>query len=348
MKKRTKRLIKALVSLGFFGFLFYFVNTHDLARTLKAMDGYYFSLSILLAMVMVTSSCLKWQLSVRLTGEKVPFSRLCGIYLIGYYFSNLLPSNIGGDVVRSYYLGRSVKSQSQAAASVFIERASGMLFLFLLTVLAPLLRPGGYTSPYLAFPALGAAGLLAVFAALVLIPRPIDTLRTVSAFLLRCLHLPAGGWVERFNARLLDAIGGVYEKTANAVRTARHDRTARTALLKMVLLTVWFYLLTWVNVYWAFRTFGAFPTFAQVAAVTPAIMVVSMIPVSLGSLGLAEGAYVLYFSMIGMESSDALAVGLFMRFKVLLVGVVGAWFYLIHKHEVNHDMLQQAETEKDA
>ena len=345
MKKPTKRLIKALVSLSFFAFLFYFVNTHNLAQTLKTMDAFYFTISILLALVMVFSSCLKWQVSVQLTGETVSFSRLCSIYLIGYYFSNLLPSNIGGDVVRSYYLGRSVKSQSQAAASVFIERVSGMLFLLLLTVLVPLLRPGGYRSPYLAFPALGAAGLLSLFVLLTLIPQPIDTLRKISAYLLRCLHLPVDGWAGRLSARLLDAIGGVYEKTAQAVRTARQDRPA---LLKMGLLTVWFYLLTWVNVYWAFRIFGAYPTFAQVASVTPAIMVVSMIPVSLGSLGLAEGAYVLYFSMIGMQPSEALAVGLFMRFKVLLVGVVGAWFYLIHKHEVNRDMLQQAEAEKHA
>ncbi len=345
MSKKTKRLFKGIVSLCFFGFLFSFVNTHDLVQTLKAMDLFYFVLSILLAVVMVSSSCLKWRVSVQLTGARVKFGRLCGIYLIGYYFSNLLPSNIGGDVVRSYYLGRSIGSQSQAAASVFIERFSGILLLLLLTILAPLLRDGGYQSPYLAVPALGAAGLLAAFFALTLIRRPLDLLRSVCTALARRLQWPSGGWTARLGGRLLNAVGSVYDKISDAIRTAGRDRAA---LLKMILLTVWFYLLTWVNVYLAFRTFGAFPTFVEVASVTPAIMMVSMIPVSLGSLGLAEGAYVLYFSMIGMEPSTALAVGLFMRFKVLLIGSVGAWFYLIHRHEVSRDMLQQAEADKHA
>ncbi len=345
MRKKTQRLIKALVSVAFFAFLFHFVNARQLAQTLKDMDGLYFSLSILLAVLMIFSSCLKWKISVKLTGGNVKFRRLCSIYLIGYYFSNLLPSNIGGDVVRSYYLGRTVESQSQAAASVFIERVSGMLFLLLLTATVPILRKGGYASPYLAFPALGAAALLFLFTILVFIPRPVDRLQKIATAILRWLHIPADCWLDRLTTSITNAIRRVYEKIANAVKTAHHDK--RT-ILQIVLLTMWFYALTWVNVYWAFRTFGAYPTFIEIASVTPAIMVVSMIPVSLGSLGLAEGAYVLYFSMIGMEPSDALAVGLFMRFKVLLVGIVGSWFYLIHKHDVNRDMLEQAEARTHA
>jgi uncharacterized protein (TIRG00374 family) len=343
MSKKTKRAVKATVSLSFFVFLFYFVNTRNLVETVKSMDVTYLLLSLVLAAVMVASSCLKWKVSVKLTGANVRFSRICSIYLIGYYFSNLLPSNIGGDVVRSYYLGRSLKSQPQAAASVVLERFSGVLFLLLLTVFTPLLHVGGYRSPYLAFPALGAAGLLVAFVIFTLIRDPLGRCRTLSLTLHQFLHLSPTCWTARLADRMLHVVGSVYDKCADAIREARRDRAA---LIKMVLLTVWFYFLTWVNVYWAFRTFGASPTFAEVAAVTPAIMVVSMIPISLGSLGLAEGAYVLYFSMIGMASSDALAVGLFMRFKVLLIGVIGVWFYLLHKHEVNRDMLQQAEDAK--
>lgn len=345
MSKNMIRLIKALVSLCFFGLLFSFINTQQFVQTVRAMDLYYFVLSMLLALVMVASSCLKWKVSVRLTGMEVKFGRLCGIYLIGYYFSNLLPSNIGGDVVRSYYLGRSEGSQSKAAASVFIERFSGILLLLLLTVIMPVFHADGYRSPYLFVPALGAAGLLVIFLALLLIRSPLELLRVSGKTIQHCLRQPAGGWLDRGFDRVLKVVGGVYEKIAGAVRAARVDRYA---LLKMIFLTVWFYLLTWVNVYLAFRTFGVFPTFIQVASVTPTIMMVSMIPVSLGSLGLAEGAYVLYFSMIGMEPSTALAVGLFMRFKVLLIGSVGAFFYLMHRHEVSRDMLQQAEADKHA
>lgn len=340
--KKRARLIKALVSIAFFAFLLRFVGTRDLVSILKQIDPFYFVLSLLLAVVMVGSSCLKWRVSLRLVDTAVPLSRLSGIYLIGYYFSNLLPTNIGGDVVRSYYLGRSIGSQSRAAASVVIERFSGMLFLLFLAAVAPAFRPRLYASPYIVAPAAGAIGLLVLFMSFACVSQPVARLRRLLGRVLAALRLPGQVRLLRWADRLLGPVERVYEKLVQAVGLARRDRSA---LLQLVGLTVWFYILTWLNVYLAFRTFGATPGFFDVAAVTPSIMIVSMIPISAGSLGLAEGAYVFYFSMIGMEPALALAVGLFMRFKVLLVGVVGFFFYLAHSAEGDRAAMRAAAPE---
>lgn len=342
MKKSTKRLIKAAISICFFGLLFYFINTEDLVEVFRDIDPLFFTLSILLIVVMVSSSCLKWFVSLKLTGERVPLKQLAGIYLIGYYFSNLLPSNIGGDVVRSYYLGRKIDNQAVAAASVFVERFTGILFMLFLVVVAPLLRTGFYKSPYAFVPAFGALCLLIISISVLCLKDPVGFARNVSERVIKLLRLSPTGFIARLVDKFLKVVNKVHSKVVQAFKVAKGDRSA---MIQMVVLTVWFYGLTWVNVYWAFKTFGADPSFWDIAAVTPVIMFVSMIPISLGSLGLAEGAYVFYFSMIGMEPALALAVGLFMRFKVLLVGVIGVFSYLAHSHEVNRSMVEEAAEE---
>ena len=50
---------------------------------------------------------------------------------------------------------------------------------------------------------------------------------------------------------------------------------------------------------------------------------VATLPISLGSIGLAEGSYVVYFGLLGLGRELTLAVGLLLRMKALLLGLIG-------------------------
>lgn len=318
MKKST--LLKLAVSAIFFVVLARVVDGKALAEVFREVNLLYLSLSVAISFVMVALSCLKWQFLLRLQGHSVRFLTLYRYYFIGYYFSNLLPSSVGGDLVRSWYGGRKIGSQSDAAVSVFIERFTGALFLLPLALLAPFLVPGLYRDPAVQLTLFGAAGLLLLLLFLMGRGEPVERLRSI---LNRC------GFRRGLPARLekiLAVLEGVHEKLMEALRVLR---TRRGALPGVALYTLLFYLATWINIYLSFRAFGVDPGFARVVAVTPVAMMVAMVPIApLGSLGLAEGAFVYFFGLTGIPKQAALAMSLLVRVKLMLLGAVGLLCHL--------------------
>ncbi len=70
----------------------------------------------------------KWGLVLDAMGLRVPFWRLAEQYVLGIFFNNFLPTMIGGDAARVYYLGRQ-EGYATVATSIFVDRGLGFLSL---------------------------------------------------------------------------------------------------------------------------------------------------------------------------------------------------------------------------
>ena len=335
-------ILKAAVSAAFLYLLYRVVRGHDFAGIVRGADPVYFALSLAIIPVLLATSCAKWKVLLDAQGCRVPFLFLIRVYLIGYYFSNLLPSMVGGDIVRLYYAGKRVGSHGHAAASIFLERFTGILLLLALVAFAPLIRPALYRHPAVWIPALGAAGL---FAALLLMVRMRDPFTRIFD---AAAH-GAGRWTDRARSpavkrvlrkveaglrRMLAKAESFHLKLATGAAVLRTDRAV---LWKVIALTVLFYLLAGVNVWFAFQTFTRAPPVWDVISVLPTAMLVAMIPITLGSLGITETSYVFYFGLLGMPVAQTVAMALLMRLKLILLGVVGLVAYLAHGDRYRRD-----------
>ncbi|MHB8810785.1 MAG: lysylphosphatidylglycerol synthase transmembrane domain-containing protein [Desulfobulbaceae bacterium] len=351
-KRTTTYLVKGGISAAFFWVLFSYVRGNELAAMLDRIDWLYFTLSFLLVPLMLSVSNLKWKLLLDVREPKIPFLALIRIYLIGYFFSNLLPSNVGGDVVRSYYTGRLINSQSYSAVCVFVERFTGILFLIVLVILAPLLRPHLYRSPYIFVPALAALALLFVIGWVWTVREPLRLPeRMMNMFFagLRKMAERSGGGVllrtvlfcENFGSALFRKLNRFHQELVGAVAVICKDRLL---LAKLVVITVFFYFFTWVNVYVSFLAFGVHPDFLAVCALVPVIMFAAHLPVTLlGNLGYFESVFVFYFVLIGIPPAETLAMGLLLRLKMMCLGVVGYLVYLLYKYHRAQELEQLAE-----
>jgi len=337
MSRRKRLILKAAFSVAFLFVLFLSVRESDFLAVLSDVKPVFFVLSFLLIPVMIPSSCLKWRVLLGRHGQKLRFGLLLRIYLVGYFFSNLLPSNVGGDVVRSFYVGRHIGSQSDAAVSTFIERFTGILLLLVLAIVAPLMKPGLYRHPHVFVPACGAAFLLLCVLWLWKVPSPLKLPdRLARAVLNGVARVGSGLGLSRPVGKLLQCyetmFGHLERFHTKLVRAVAYLGEQRRPFWSVVALTVFFYLMTWVNVYVSFRAFGVKPDFAAVAALVPAIMLVAMVPVTLlGNLGFTESVYVVFFSLIGVDGAASLSMGLLLRLKLLVVGVVGCLVYLAYR-----------------
>lgn len=340
MKEPHKRkiiLIKAAVSAAFFFILLKFVQRNELITVFSNIDWFFFLLSFLLAIVMLMVSCLKWKILLDASGQKLPYLILLRTYLIGYFFSNLLPSSVGGDLMRSYYVGRLIDNQASAAASVFLERFTGLLFLLILVVIAPLLQPGLYRSPFIYIPALGATFLLLLILWIWKVKDPLvlpDKIMKRLFTKLQGLALPTNrtyitqgvAWLEKTYLAILQRLATFRSELQQSLATIRRNKGLFTLLF---VLTAFFYFLTWVNVYVSFLAFGVQPGFIATSALIPTIMFVGQLPITLlGNLGFIESVFVFYFLQLQIPAAESLAMGLLLRVKMLWLGCMGYLAYL--------------------
>ncbi len=86
-------------------------------------------------------SAWRWQRVFAVFDIHVPLRTLLGHYLAGQFVGNVLPSTIGGDVLRVSRAAKTTGAGDVAFASVAIERLSGFVALPLLSLLGFALEP---------------------------------------------------------------------------------------------------------------------------------------------------------------------------------------------------------------
>ncbi len=305
--KRSLNIVaRWIVSIALILYIFYKVDLQQLWRTLTSVDLTYFFLSIAITPVLIFLSSWKWQVILRAQGIRASGWRLFWLYMVGYFFNTILPTNVGGDVVRAYALGKSTGENAKAFASVFIERFTGLTALILVA-------------------------LVAFFAAI----------RTLWDFWLNvAMVVSVIGYVVLlgviYNRRYLSWLAGkikigVMRKILAKVQKfqqatlsiADHPGTLVFAMINSFV----FYFAAVVNVYVTAKAFNCPFTMLDSLILTPIIMVVMMLPISIGGIGLAEWAYFFTFERFGFTGAMGLSVALLMRFKALVVGVFGGIYY---------------------
>lgn len=341
----VKIAIKLILSIAFFSVLLSFVQGNELLGLFSQINWPFFILSFAVTLIMIAASCAKWKIVLDLK-KKISYWQLFRIYFVGYFFSNILPSTVGGDVVRSYYAGKLIESQAFSAVSVFVERFSGIFLLFFLVIFAPLLKPELYHSPYIFLPAC-AGGTFALIAIWVWkAENPFRIPDRTALFCFRFLHkistvigfvfLKRGvEFLEKLYSEIIERLKKLRQELDLAVNAVKQDKLF---LWRLIYLTGLFYVLTWINVYTSFKAFNVHVDFIAVCALVPAAMFAAHLPVTLlGNLGYFESVFVFYFLLVGVSGAESLAMGLLLRIKLLTMGAVGYITYLTYKQKFRLD-----------
>ena len=85
---------------------------------------------------------MRWQAVLTALGVRSNLGRLINHYLAGQFVSNVLPTTIGGDVLRVARLSRENGESPASFASVVLERLTGWLVLPVLTYVGFVVNPG--------------------------------------------------------------------------------------------------------------------------------------------------------------------------------------------------------------
>lgn len=142
MKKLLGFTLKLLISVALLAYLFYFsdlVDMREVTDTLKQTRLLIFICVVLIGIGNVLITSKRWSLFLP---EKIQYSRVVSLYLIGYFFNTFLPGRIGGDIIKSYYIYRDTGEGGISILSVFIDRYLGLCAIVGISLIA---CAGGYS-----------------------------------------------------------------------------------------------------------------------------------------------------------------------------------------------------------
>jgi uncharacterized protein (TIRG00374 family) len=340
--KSVQTVFKLIISLVFFSMLLSFIQGKELVAVFHKVSWPWFIISFVITIILLAVSCAKWKIILDLKGKRLSYWELFKIYLIGYFFSNILPSTFGGDVVRSYYAGRLIDNQGFAAVSVFVERFSGVFCLFLLAAIAPFFRIDLLSNPYLFVPACASLACALIIVWLCLVKNPFAAPNKLAEGIFLLLHRLTDKrcfvkltkpviYIENLYYKILERLKKLKTELQVAINAVKNNQQF---VRRLIFFTLLFYTLTWVNVYTAFRAFHVDVNFLAICALVPTIMLVAQVPVTLlGNLGWFESVFVVYFLLVGVDGAETLAMGLFLRLKMLSLGGMGFVVYLAYRQK---------------
>jgi len=311
---RLTQVLKWGFSIGLLLLLFSWVDWRSGLQLLRQVRAEYLLLNFILFPVALAVAARRWLVLLRPHGISLSLLEGVKIYWIGIYLSNFLPSNIGGDISRVGLMSRFNKT-AQIAASVVVERFLGLLALLLFASVAAVIRPSLFVWHGGVYAYWAGVGLLVVA-------------------VLMCVNFS-----QEISGRFIGAEGaGLYhsvqKKIGKLLISVERYRDWRLCL-QVVGWSGLYYLVGFVAHFSVAKALGLDIDFHSIVLIAPLILLISMIPVSVNAIGLAEGAFVVFYSHVGLEKHEALAFALLLRFLQLLCSGVGGILLLSVKRELS-------------
>ena len=137
---KTQIIVKVFVSVLLIKIMFDIVDFDSTLILLKKMNLIFFLMALVVMAIGIFITNLRWQVILNHLGVSIKFFMLLKYLLIGFFFNQTLPSSIGGDAFRGYYLHKTGNNIKNSTLGVLIDRLFGFIGLFVLALLvAPFL-----------------------------------------------------------------------------------------------------------------------------------------------------------------------------------------------------------------
>ena len=117
------------------------VDVNDVWTAIMAARPDGIALAIALIILALLVSAIKWGILLRAQVATISLPYLFNTYLVGLFFNNFLPSNVGGDVARIADIAKRTGKAPEATASVIGERLISGLALALTALIGLLFSP---------------------------------------------------------------------------------------------------------------------------------------------------------------------------------------------------------------
>jgi uncharacterized membrane protein YbhN (UPF0104 family) len=293
-----KFAVKCLVTGVLLWLAFRKVDLGAVSAVLGGLNPAWAAAALLLTALIIVADATLLSVVLRIFGRSVPFATALLYSLVGWFFSNLAPSTVGGDIYRGVQLSRAGVPAGAAARMIISIR-----FLSFATLVVVMLA--GLPIAFGLLPErrdwLLLAGLLAAAA---------GALATV----LMLAHVPSGSRLRQW-----PLMRPFYTLSADFRRLL--EPRARTALAWLAALVQHLIRVGILALLAAGLGLGI--PLATLFALTPAALLVAMVPISIGGFGPRELTFVYLLGAAGISAEAALSLSIAFGLLRVFVGTIG-------------------------
>lgn len=281
-------LLKVSVSAFFIGLLLWIMrgNKDEIVNTIKTTKVWLFTVSFFLYFLIVLVVSYRFKRVLDVQGIHLSLREVTRLSLIGFFFSNFLPSAVGGDIVKAYYTSKRTNKFIESALSVFMDRLFGLVSFVLIAGAALIFIGRQIENKAIIWVV---AGMIAISIAILFLLLNKPMVKKLG-FLLTVFRLP------QLELRI-----------RNLYRLADKYRHNKKILLQTFYASLASQVLSIFAIYLLAESLSAHIPIGMLFLVIPIISTLSLFP-SLNGLGIREGAYVYFFGgVIGPEKAFAVA-----------------------------------------
>ncbi len=312
MKKILLNLLRISVSFGLIFYLLYIADVSKIMDILKNLNIWGFFLAVVVCLLSLLIMAMRWRVLNLSHGIQTRTSQLYVFYLIGLFFNNFLPTSIGGDLARVFYLSKSSKNRSASIGTVFLERIIGLLATLTLAFISLFWLIQYFHSNRIIYVTLIIVGIIAIF---------------LASIMSRRLY-------KRFNGLIsLITFYEIGDKIIKVLDTLHFYRNKKSILLKTYLYSILSqFLLILMNFVLA-RALGLTGvTLGYLILVVPITFVIGLVP-SINGIGVRDTGYLILLSRQGLETSQILSLSLTVTFVPILISLVGGIFLMLYRQK---------------
>jgi len=295
-------VIQGAVSIGLIWAILATVDRAAMLSVVQTLSVGAFLVAVVGVLLIAVLQAIRWQWILAVLGGRIGSRRSVGAVFLGLFFNQALPSTVGGDVARMWVARDAGPRVSTAIHSVFVDRVVGLVVLALIASLwwPFLVARIGWQASTASSGVISVGGLVVtiLFLSLLALPsraRSLPLLRQVT-------DLAAALWVTVRPGRRLLAIF--------ALAAAGHFGILGLVIFLGHELEI---TLAWQDYF----------------LVIPAILIVSVAPLSIGGWGVREGAMVVGLGLLGVPSESALGLSLVFGAVSLVAGLLGGGFWFV-------------------
>ena len=286
-----------MISVGLLLYVFikYNISLLDRASVLSMPAWLILSFFFTLVLIPILSAA-RWKIFLLYSGISEKLKQLIKINFISIFWGIILPSSDGFAAIRMYLIEKKHRDKPGTSSSTIIaEKLLGFILLCFL---------GFFFSLFIhSISQIAIARIILILIAIVILS--ITLIIT--------------------NDRIYNYVSPRLEKIKFAINvfeylSGMHNSLTRLPFKKILLKTlpimVLIQLTTFINVYLIFKAMEINIPIIYHLAFVPIIQIISLIPVTISGFGIREGAFVYFYSLIGIEPSVAFSISI-LNFLIL-------------------------------
>ncbi len=318
-QKILKEFLRVGVSLAFVAGVIYFLRDrwmHALAAV-RQIDLALFAFVFLLFVGLNALIALRLFIIMRAEKIVVPAGRVFYMSFVGLFFNLFLPSSLGGDLVKAYYLGRDSGSTIRAVSAIFVDRLVGLttlVFVALVSLPFFIVQFHNWQLPIIVF----CIAIMFVIVIALLLNEPLAR-------------------KFKFVTRFIPSEMGK-QKISELYQAIARYRHSHAALFSGFLISIAVQIISIYIGYMIFKSLSADISFLVLFLVIPVSGIASMAP-SLGGLGVREASLIYFLSQYTSKAhaaAFALANDILLYGLGLLCGILYAVFGGKIRHTTTH------------